>query len=297
MNLKRLFGIILLGLLSIQFNITSCSSGTDADDDGSKASVKDPTNEYQAVVEVVSFGGVSGCSIAAVVLNNESVIDAVIHLNDVTLTNDTNNFLAGLYSDSLFELSYESGTDYTLEIFHLGKKIASGKAKMPSTPKFTNLDNIRHHNLNENMTVTWEKIENATSLELTIKGEVYDPAQDDYSSREYSTELLSPTSTSFTIPDTFFSIPGEYTLGLVAYYGVNSGAKTNITDGSSPYTKSYNMDGAAGVFLAANLSSYEGESIIVGAPSTIMKNSKAAKNRPMFKDILIKQHKKYFKTK
>ena len=155
MKIKKIITILFLCLFSIQFNVTSCSSSTDSDEnDDLKASVKEPTNNYQVVVEVISIGGFVGCTAATIALQNNPVNDAEFIINNVTLTNDTTDIFSNLYADTLFELSYFAGTDYTLNVFHLGEKIASGTAKMPTTPIFTNLSSSKQQDLNKSMKVT-----------------------------------------------------------------------------------------------------------------------------------------------
>ena len=286
MKIKKLITIIILFFLTIQINITSCSDSTGSNETGEDytTTVKDPTNDYEVVVEVISFGGLGGCTVAAIQLMDESVIDAEFTVNNVTLVNDTTSILNNLYSDEMYELSYLPGTKYSLNVRHLGSVVATGSAIMPSTPVFTNLKTIQHHNLNTEMQVSWKKIYN-------------DPSIQDSLGREFDTGTISPATTSFTIPDTFFTIPGEYTMGIVAYHGINPGEDADVIITDSGYLKSYNMDGAAGVFLAANGSSEEGAVITVGNLSLLKKSDRISVRKYTYKEILLQKHKKFFANK
>jgi len=292
MNVKKILTILFLCLMTIQFNITSCSTGTGDDNGGENGttSVNDPTNNYQVVAEVISIGGFGGCSIGAVNLNDETVEDADFRINNVIFASES-----GFYADTLFQLTFLPGTNYTLNVSHLGQEIATGTAKMPSTPTVTNVNDISFHNLNQSMNVTWQSIQNASSIQVTISGEGYDPITQDYFYREFESEAISPNSTSFTIPDTFFTYPGEYTLGIIAYHGINPGFNIDFI-GESGYSKGHNMNGAAGVFIAASLSSEEGEEITVGSPPLLKANPNKVPAKS-FKDYVMEKHKKYFGTK
>lgn len=299
MKIKKLITIIILFFLTIQINITSCSDSTGSNETGEDytTTVKDPTNDYEVVVEVISFGGLGGCTVAAIKLMDEPVIDAEFTVNNVTLVTDTTSILNNLYSDEMYELSYLPGTNYSLNVLHMGSVIATGTSIMPSTPVFTNLKTIQHHNLNTDLQVSWKKIYNASSLSLSITGYVYDPSRQDSVSREFDTGTISPATTSFTIPDTFFTIPGEYTMGIVAYHGINPGEDADVIITDSGYLKSYNMDGAAGVFLAANGSSEEGAVITVGNLSLLKKSDRVSVRKYTYKEILLQKHKKFFANK
>ncbi|MEJ2054253.1 MAG: hypothetical protein P8X42_10065, partial [Calditrichaceae bacterium] len=197
--------------------------------------------------------------------------------------------LDGLYQEESGVLSYLAGTNYTLNVSHIGTQIATGTAVMPSVPVFKNLTGLSPHPLNQNMVVTWEDVENATSLELSLSGDVYDPVLQSEIERDFNSGLISASSNSFTIPDTFFTHAGEYTLGMTAYHGINPGSEAYNAD---DYLKSYNMKGAAGLFIVVNLSSEDGEAITVGNPGKIAAKSK---DRPKYKDMVEKRLKRFFK--
>lgn len=290
MKLKKVITIIILCLFSVQFNITSCSSSTDSNEDGSgpadPASINTPTNDYQVVVEVISFGGFGGCSIAAVNVNDEPITNAIILVNNVTFQNTSESF-SNFYSDTLNLLTYSPKTNYTLNASHLGSTIASGTSKMPSIPQFTNMDGDIQHSLNTNLNVSWKPIDNATSIELIIEG-----YSDDESS-EFSSGLIDPSLTSFTIPDTFFTIPGEYNVGIIAYNGINPGLDVEDITSEGSYSESYNMVGAAGVFFAA--SAMEAGGIVNVLNSTVTKSNQISRRNGSFKEIVLRRHQKRFR--
>jgi len=274
--------------MTIQFNITSCSTGTDAGQDGDNgtALVNNPTNNYQVVAEVISVGGLGGCSIGAVA-DQEGFIENA----DFRINNTIHHYIeSSFYADTLNQLNYLPGSNYTLNVSYMNQTIASGTAKMPSPAFITNLDDIKNHDLNSAMTVKWSNVQNATSIQLIISGDIIDPSNQEYLYREFESVLISPNSTSFTIPDTFFKYQGEYELGIIAYHGVNPDFDI-LNLGDTGYEKSYNMNGAAGVFLAACLSSANGETITVGTPLVKLNPQKPAKS---FKDLVLEKHKKYF---
>ena len=285
MKIKKILTILALCLMTIQFNMTSCSSATDSEDPIGEAFVNDPTNDYQVVAQVISVGGLGGCTIGTVAHTEEIVENADFKINDVTLIHQY-----PVYTDTLFQLSFFPGSNYSLNISHNGVTIATGTAIMPSTPVISNASSIQNHDLNSSLTVNWQSLKNAHSVQLSIAGEFYDPFTQISVERGYASPLLTPETTSHTIPDTLFSFPGEYSLGIIAYYGVNPGFDIdNLEDNG--YIQSYNMEGAAGVFMAVSMSSAEGETITVGNPS-LTKTVK--KNRLSFKDYIIKKHKKWF---
>jgi hypothetical protein len=289
MNLKRIIGIFILCLFTIQINMTSCSTSDDNADNGNgrTAEVNEPTNDYQVVAQVISFGGLGGCTAVNVEQSVYNINDATVKINNIILPPDSS--LDGLYQEESGVLSYLEGTNYTLDISHIGTQIATGTAVMPSVPVFKNLTGLSPHPLNQNMVVTWEAIENATSLELSLSGDVYDPDLQSEIERNFNSGLISASSNSFTIPDTFFTHAGEYTLGMTAYHGINPGSEAYNAD---DYLKSYNMKGAAGLFIVVNLSSEDGEAITVGNPGKIAAKSK---DRPKYKDMVEKKLKRFFK--
>ena len=285
MNIKKILTFLALCLMTIQFNMTSCSSATDSEDPIGEAVVNDPTNDYQVVAQVISVGGLGGCSIGTVAQGEGIIENADFKINDVTLVHKY-----PVYADTLFLLSFFPGSNYSLNVSHNGATIATGTAIMPSTPVISNASSFQNHDLNTSLTVKWQAVKNAHSVQLTINSEFYDPFTQIPVERGYASPLLSPETTSHTIPDTLFNYPGEYTLGIIAYHGVNPGIDIdNLEDNG--YIQSYNMEGAAGAFLAVSLSSAEGETITVGNPS-LTKTVK--RNRLSFKDYIIKKHKKWF---
>jgi hypothetical protein len=292
MKFTRIFSIIFLALLSIQFNLNSCS---DENGDSLTAPENKPTNDYEVVVEVVSFGGLAGCTTGSIALLNEPVSDAEFLLNGVQLSNDPSSIFSNLYTDTLGVINYQPGTSYKLEVSHNGNVIASGDAKMPSVPEVTNLEDMDTHNLNKSLEVKWKKVNNATSLEVYIDGYVYDSAVGDSVHREYSTELLSPDKVSCVIPDTLFNTPGIYVMGVTAYYGVNPGNFTVDINDTEGYTKGYNIKGAAGVFLAANVypPTEEGIRIVVGQVNNLQKSMNRSKS---FRQMMIEKNLKCFRN-
>jgi len=286
MKIKKILTILALCLMTIQFNMTSCSSSTDSSDPLGEAAVNNPTNDYQVVAEIISVGGLGGCSVGTVA-NSDGIIEtADFKINDVTLIHQY-----PVYTDTLSLLSYFPGSSYSLKVSHNGVTIATGKAVMPATPVISNASSFQNHDLNTSLTVNWKSVKNAHSVQLSIAAEIYDPVSQEYIERGYASALLSPETTSHTIPDTLFSYPGEYSLGIIAYYGINPGIDIDNLE-ENGYLQSFNIEGAAGAFMALSLSSVQGESITVGNPPALTKTIK--KKRLSFKDYIIKKHKKWF---
>ncbi len=289
MNFKRVVSLFMLFLLTVQFQFYGCEDKK-AKETSVMAPVNDPKNDYQILMTVVSFGGVAGCSAGFVSRGEEPISDAKVKINSVTFPNDTSSFVPNFYADTLGLLDLRAGTQYTLHVEHQNKEIATGKAIMPTPPHIVNLSDGYNHPLNSKLTIKWEKSEHATSIEVLISTTVYDPVTKDSLDREFDSGLLDPSTTSIVVPDTFFSYPGQYVLGIIAYHGLNPNVRLEgLLDENGQYSKSYNLEGAAGLFYAAMIvPDYNGQKINVvdnenGKASTL---PKAIANRTLEQTVI-----------
>ncbi len=286
MIFKRLFSFTILLLIAVQFQFYSCEEKNN--DPILSAPVNEPENTYEVVVEIVSFGGISGCSAAFINKDNQAVADAEVRVNGVEFQNDT-TFISSFYADTLNRLSYTYFTSYKLEVKHDGKIIATGKAEMPSPPVIKNIRNPYRHSLNKPLTVKWQKVSKATSIQLVIGSTIYDPVTKDSVEKVFDSGLLSTTKTSLTIPDTMFSAPGEYILGITSFYGLNPGMEIGNLFDQEGYHKGYNLKGAAGIFLTADVyPGPEGIKIIVEQSSALKKDTPTAQPNKNLKELLTK---------
>ena len=251
MNFKRIFSFLMIAFLTVQFQ-WACDKEKKNDTNLLQAPVNDPKNNYEVIVEIISFGGINGCAFGSVEQNNQFVGNAEIKVNEVSFYSDTTSFFSFYFADTLNPLKYTTLTKYQLSVKHAGKVIAQGQAVMPSVPAVRNLSNPTQHSLNKALLVQWQKVEQATAIQVIVTGKVYNPTIKDTVEKEFDSGLLSPETTQITIPDTMFNLPGTYVLGIVALNGINPGMiPTQLYDENGHYQKSYNIEGAAGIFLAA----------------------------------------------
>ena len=73
--------------------------------------------------------------------------------------------------------------------------------------------------------------------------------------QQYSSGLLSPVTTSHTIPSSFFNLSSDWSdtaeciINVTAYYGVSSEANYEDLDSTD---LGYNINGSAGFFIGIN---------------------------------------------
>ncbi len=286
--IKRIFVLLFFILMSIQFQ-WACDE--DKKDTGVlNAPINDPKNDYQVVVEIISFGGLNGCAAGFIERNSEPVTNATIKVNEVPFYNDTTSIFTNLYADTLNALNYNYFTRYNLIVEHDGKLVARGQADMPSLPVVENLSNPVQHGLNKALTVKWKKVERATAIQVIVSGYVYNPVIKDTVERSFNSGLLKPTTTQITVPDTLFKLPGTYVLGILAINGINAGTYSfQLYDEEGKFYKSFNMEGAAGIFLAAM--AYPdpvGIKIIVPEPAGQNSLARPAISPPRLQDMVVK---------
>ncbi len=251
MNIKKIFSWLILLLMAVQFQWSCNKDKTDTEI--LSTPVNEPQNDYMVVVEIISFSGLGGCASGFVEKADQPITDAKLHINRVPLINDSSAMIfPNYYADTLNALSYNYFTRYQLTVEHQGKVVATGSTVMPSIPFIKNLNNPQTINVNDELVVKWEKVEQATALQIIVGGRIYDPVLKDSVDREFDSGLIEPNRTSITIPDTLFRLPGTYVLGIVAFNGLNPGAlPQNLYDEQGNYHKGYNLEGAAGLFLSA----------------------------------------------
>lgn len=292
MNIKKIFSYLIILLMGIQFQ-WSCSKDK-TDTEILSAPVNEPQNDYMVVVEIVSFSGLVGCSSGFVEKADQPVTDAKVHINSIPLVNDSSaTIFPNYYADTLNALSYNYFTKYQLTVEHRGKVVASGTSVMPSIPIIKNLTNPYNMSVNEELVVKWQKVEQATALQVIVGGRIYDPVLKDSVDREFDSGLIEPTRTSITIPDTLFRLPGTYVLGIIAYNGLNPGAlPQNLYDEQGNYHKGYNLEGAAGVFFSAMaFPDPYGIQIIVKGTTTSKQSNVVQPKKPILKELVLKKTK------
>ena len=280
------FKIILLSTvmfwLVCGIDFYSCD---EVDDDLPKVQIKTPTNDYQVAVMIYSAGGVRGCTAASVEKAGIAIGDAEIIINKELIAESDTIGMAGesiIYFDTVGVVSYLPKTEYELEVRHNEQTIATGNIIMPSSPTITNLTFPYTHQLNQSLTIEWKKVQDATAIEFILFGEAIEQDID---------TILSPQKTSFTIPGTFFSEPDELTLEISAINGANLdviSGKYQDEDGN--YTRSINLNGAAGIFCAMNFESDEEFIITVIGEESLGKHRNITPHKKDFKEILKNKH-------
>jgi hypothetical protein len=238
---QLLLGIFMIFLaVTIQFTFPACEDKKS--EDSHEVTVNDPTNDYTVFVQIIGMGS-SGCTMGSVEILGENVDDAQVQINKQSLVYDEDS---EIYTDDSGVIQYSPGSKYNLVVKHNGVEIASGYTIMPSIPTITNLESPVEHSLNQSLTVEWKAVDHASAIAVLVSTSIYDTTTWEY--KEYDTGLMQPSLTSYTIPDTFFNIAGEYSLSIAAYYGVLPGMDMDNPD----TTKGYNLEGAAGMFITTN---------------------------------------------
>ena len=105
------------------------------------------------------------------------------------------------------------------------------------------------------ITVLKSKISYATitDTELYYVGSI--TIDEDITYEQYSSGLLSPTTTSHTVPSSFFNLSSDWSdtaeciINVTAYYGVSSEENYEDLDSTD---LGYNINGSAGFFIGIN---------------------------------------------
>lgn len=254
------------------------------DDDLAKVRIKKPTNDYQVEVQLYSFGGMQGCTIASVEKAGEVIGDAEIILNEVEIADKDTLMESIVYFDTSGVISYLPGTKYELQVRHNEQTIATGNIIMPSSPIITNLTFPYNHQLNQSLTIQWKKVQDATAINLLLYG---------VNSEGEIDTILAPQRTSFTIPDTFFNKPDEFILDIIAINGANSDVFSGkYEDDDGNFTQSINLSGASGIFYAMNYQANDKFSIIVNGEESVGKPSNVTPHKMDLRKILKNRHRK-----
>ena len=231
-------------MASVQFS--ACSSDEDEAADAAASLCADtptntPTNDYEVVAQAI--GGLQSCGIVMITKDGEDVVDAIVKIGNSTLTYDSEMGYTGMIDASTI------GAEMELEVTHNGTVIASGKACVPGFPAITNIDSGDVHQKNTALEVKWNSADHATAIEVSATTSTND---DDYSSG-----FLDPTTTTHTIPATFFDLSSswddqaECSITVNAYNGI-SPDNADIMESDSSLTVGVNMEGAAGLFISIN---------------------------------------------
>ncbi len=236
---KQFLLFILMFFISASIQFSACeesenkSSNCDTD-----INVNQPENQYRVNAQV--FGGIEGCGIVTVEKDGEIITNAVVKLNGAELAFDETMGYASFLSNS-------SGDEIELEVTHEGSIIGSGKVCLPSFPGISNIDSGDVHQRNTDLTINWSAVSNATAIDVTI--------DEDITYGQYSSGLLLPTTTSHTVPSSFFNLSSDWSdtaeciINVTAYYGVSSEANYEDLDSTD---LGYNINGSAGFFIGIN---------------------------------------------
>ena len=239
---KHILLSILMFFLMASVQFSACSN--DDDDDSSNCDVdiatNTPTNDYEVVAQV--WGGLQGCGIVQIQKDGEEVTDAIVKINGYELPYDESmGYVASLAASD--------GSEMELEVTHNGSVISSGKTCIPSNPTITNIDSGDVHQLSSSLTVQWKSVDYATAIELSIDENV--------NYQDYNSGLLDPTTTSHTIPATFFDLSSQWVdsaecmITVSAYYGIDPSMESTVLDSSSGV--GVNIEGSSGAFIGLNM--------------------------------------------
>lgn len=291
---KYLIHLLMLTLLiSIELSLPGCEDSKE-DDVTHTVEVYTPTNNHKVVVQIFGVGSMS-CAVAGVILDDAYVEDAGIKLNGYELTyTDSSNITFSSSIPIEMELKYQydgnqisfaAGTEYVLEATHQGNTIASGTAFMPSSPEITNIESPYNHSLNTALTIEWDEDEYTTLYQFTCQTTIED--EDGNEIEKEFEKILSSAATSITIPDTFFSNPGEYLISITAIYGIDSTVDINQPD----TTKGYNIEGPIGSFIATAVypSDLFGDGFVINITDSSGKTSSRAIIKKSYKDFLLEK--------
>ena len=234
-----LFILMFFTMASVQFS--ACSSDEAADEAASLCTdtpKNTPTNDYQVVAQAI--GGLQSCGIVMVTKDGEDVVDATVKIGNTTLAYDADMGYAGFIDASTI------GAEMELEVTHNGTVIASGKACVPGYPAITNIDSGDVHQKNTALEVKWNPAVHATAIEVSASTSTGD---DDYSSG-----FLDPTTTTHTIPATFFDLSSIWDDRAECSISVNAlnGIAPEDQDIMESETAGINMEGATGLFISVN---------------------------------------------
>ena len=236
---KQFLLFILMFFISASIQFSACEeSENQSSDCDADIIVNQPENQYRVNAQV--FGGMQGCGIVTVEKNGERVTNAIVKLNGTELVYDETTGYASYLSNS-------SGDEIKLEVTHEGSIISSGKVCLPSFPGILNIDSGDVHQKNTDLTVNWSEVSNATAVDVTI--------EEDITYEQYSSGLLSPLTTSHTIPSSFFNLSSDWSdtaecvISVTAYYGIGPEVEYEELDSTD---KGYNITGSAGFFMGVN---------------------------------------------
>ena len=230
-------------MASIQFS--ACGSNEEKTMDEAASSCTDtpmntPTNEYMVIAQAI--GGIQSCGIVMISKDGDNVVDANVKINNTPLLYDEYLGYAGYIDAST------AGAEMELEVTHNGTLIAGGKTCVPSNPTITNIDSGDVHQRNTNLQVQWNSVDYATAIEVSATSTTGD---DDYSSG-----FLEPTTSTHTIPATWFDLSSswdviaECTITVNAINGISTDNENII--GSDSLEVGYNLEGASGLFISIN---------------------------------------------
>ena len=238
---KHLLLSILMFFLMASVQFSACSNDDDESSDCDvDIATNTPTNDYEVVAQV--WGGLQGCGIVSIEKDGVQITDAVVKINGYELSYDES-------MGYVTSLAASDGSEMELEISHNGSVISSGKTCIPSNPTITNIDSGDVHQLNNSLTVQWKSVDYATAIELSIDGDANDES--------YDSGLLDPTTTSHTIPATFFDLSSQWIdsaecmITVSAFYGIEPGMSPTILDSSSGV--GVNIEGSSGAFIGLNM--------------------------------------------
>ncbi len=283
---KTLLFVLMLSLaVTIQLTFPACEEDGD-NGDIHEIDILEPTNDYEVIVQILGIGSM-GCSMGEVILNGSAVLDAEVKINSTELVYDED---VETYMDESNTITYTAGTEYNLSIKHNGNTIATGYAVMPSIPTINNISSPHSHTLNTDLELEWNNVTNASSILVTVQHEDTVTWEDEI----YQSGLISGEATGFTIPGSFFDSNGEYVLTVEAYYGLAEGLDMDDIDS----TKGYNIDGPAGVFMAATVFpsdlSSEGFLIRIGSQSATL--GKQVVNKLSYRELVTRNRDRFLKA-
>lgn len=239
---------LFLIFMSVSVSFQSCGNSTEPEIETNVVSVNVPTNGYLVKANITQTG-FFGCA-NVTVYKDGAITDATVKINQVEFFYQ----FSELYQDTLGLMEYEIGKKYELKVSHNGVEIANGIAIMPSEPIITGLPDTSNHSANQELTVSWKKPSSASSIQVIM---ITDFLIDSYESNH-----LEPNITSHIIPGERFASNGEFDLMVVAYHGFLPGVIEDSSEG-------YNINGAAGEFIASNVSEAVVLNVIDGAVPSV----------------------------